>query len=372
MIIHHLETEAFRNLQDQSVELGQRFNVLSGPNAQGKTNFLEAVYLIACLRSFRASRGAEMIRFGQKQSAVRARVKTDAVHRQLEVTLQQHGRAARRDGKLVRSSAVYLDGLNVVLFSPDDPHIPRGSPKDRRLLLDRSIANLWPSYVPLGRDYHKTLQSRNRVLHDHRGSKSQMSQMLDVYDQQLCDLSAKIIATRARYLNSIGERFCEVYKEISRKGEIASIHYLASEQVLEAGGNATQLKSVMRRRLQDSRAQDIKRQSTSCGPHTHDLEFRLDGRSTRSVGSQGQLRTLMLSYKIVQIMDAQQRLGDYPVLLLDDVSSELDAHRNKYLFDFIKQISCQAIITTTMSELVLLDEERIDFQVLNGKISGLE
>ncbi len=367
MRVNRLETVAFRNLADQQVTPGPRFNILSGPNAQGKTNFLEAVYLSACLSSFRAQRTKEMVRFGAEEARVRAEVEIDGVRRELEVQLHGKGRRARVDGKGVRSTSSYVAGLNVVLFSPDDLQIPRGSPGARRRLLDRAIANLWPAYLALSRDYGKTLQSRNRLLKERP---SRLKELLEVYDQQLAELGAKVMAGRSRYLTAIGARFSEVFAEIVRSGVQGTLDYVAPQQLLMGGDSLAALSTALLEQLRAHHSEDLGRQSTSVGPHHHDLDFRLDGRSTRSYGSQGQVRALLLAFKITQILDSYERVGRYPALLLDDVSSELDAQRTSYLFEFLTEINCQAFLTTTQAQLVLLEKERVDFRVVNGEIKG--
>ena len=151
MIVQRVETRRFRNLVDQVVEPGARFNVLAGDNAQGKTNFLEAVNLVATLRPFRASRNAEVIAFGAERALVRATIRSMELTRELSVDVGPAGKKVRSDGKAPRSSVDYLDGLSVVLFTPDDLQVPRGSPGPRRKLLDRSVASVWPTYVEIGR-----------------------------------------------------------------------------------------------------------------------------------------------------------------------------------------------------------------------------
>lgn len=372
MLIRSIHTSNFRNLARQTVLPGPRFNVLAGANAQGKTNFLEALYLVACLKSFRAHRSADMVRLGESEALVQACAEVGQLERELEVRLHQAGRQALLDGKGVRSGRVYLEGgLNVVLFTPDDVQLPRGTPADRRRLVDRAIAGAWPAYLTLAREYQKTLQSRNRVLRDQeadaRGSSPQLRRLLAVYDQQLSEKGAKVVAARMRYLSSLAGRFEEVFRDISRSGVCGTLHYVAPQAMLE-GGTMERLVSALRDELERRLPVDRARRSTTAGPHTHDVEFRLDGHSTRVMGSQGQHRALVLAFKVAQILDAHARLDSYPVLLLDDVSSELDAFRNRYLFDFIGGIACQAFLSTTRSELVDLRENRVNFQVVNGEL----
>ena len=370
MIVERVETHAFRNLQDQAVEPHQRFNVLAGDNAQGKTNFLEAVYLVATLRPFRANRNAEVIRFEEERAVVRARVNCRSLVRRLAVDVGPAGKKVRSDGKAPESSASYLDGLSVVLFTPDDLQVPRGSPGPRRKLLDRSVASVWPPYVALCRDYQKVLTSRNRVLK--QGTPGLSRDMLEVYDQQLSELGARIVAGRVRYLRSIADVLSETFAKIVRSGVNCEVVYKTSDAVAEAGVGIADLTPVLREQLRQNLGEDLARKSTRVGPHTDDIDFILDGRSTRSFGSQGQVRAAVLALRIAQIKDNHHKLGFHPVLLLDDVSSELDADRNTYLFNFISEIYCQTFITTTRPEMIHLREDRLDFQVVNGSISPLE
>ena len=369
MLVERVETHGFRNLQDQAVEPHQRFNVLWGDNAQGKTNFLEALHLVATLRPFRANRNAEVIRFGQERAVVRARVQSMSLVRQLAVDVGPGGKKVRSDGKAPQSTVSYLDGLSVVLFTPDDLQVPRGSPGPRRKLLDRSVANVWPAYVALCRDYQKVLTSRNRVLK--QGPAGSMD-LLEVYDQQLSELGAGMVAGRVRYLRSIADVLSETFSTIVRSGVSCEVIYRTSDPVTEAGVRIADLTPVLRKQLRQNLAEDMARKSTRVGPHTDDLDFLLDGRSTRSFGSQGQVRAVVLALRIAQIKDTYQKLGFYPVLLLDDVSSELDKERNCYLFDFISKILCQTFLTTTRPDLIHLKEDRMDFQVVNGSITPTE
>ena len=209
------------------------------------------------------------------------------------------------------------------------------------------------------------LQSRNRVLKQPPGD---AEPLLATYDTQLAELGGRVVATRLRFVAGLAPRFAETFAHIARGGSAGALVYRADESVLERGDSVAAQQQLLREQLHRTRRADMARQATSAGPHSHDLEFTLDGRSTRSFGSQGQLRALLLSFKITQIIDSFEKLGEYPVLLLDDVSSELDLHRNTYLFEFIEGISCQTFITTTHREQVLLPNECVDFQVVSGEI----
>jgi len=352
------------------IEPHSRFNLLAGDNAQGKTNFLEAIYLIACLRSFKGCRSREMIQFGETKATVKALIKTGGAHRELGIQISEREKQAFCDGKIVRSAASYLGVFNAVLFSPDDLQLPRRSPSERRKLLDRAILTIWPAYLTLARDYQKTLRSRNRIL---RQRPAKMKELLEVYDQQLAEFGAKIVASRVRYLRVFGDVFSKIFEQISQAGVKGTLQYMTKPSLREAEDSVQELAHALGRELAQARAkgQDFSRYETPIGPHTDDLDFLLDGRSAQRCGSQGQVRALILAFRLAQILDTYEKLGSHAVLLLDDVSSELDSLRNNYLFSFISQVPCQTFLSTTRPELIPLSQEHFYFSVDKGKITRL-
>jgi DNA replication and repair protein RecF len=366
MIVTEIATEHFRNLADQLITPGSQFNVIAGENAQGKTNFLEAVSLMATLRSFRATRTAEMVRFGEQTARVRAVVQHDEMRRELQLELRDGQKRATIDGKATRGWTGYLGQLQTVLFTAEDLRVPRGAPAERRRLIDRAILTIWPAYAATARDYLRALQSRNRLLKQRPPA---AGELLEVYEEQLAELGAKMIASRVRYLNVVGVLFGEVFAQIMRSGPRGTLAYVtASPTIAEARDNLRELNRALRSQLVSCRGVDLARQTTTVGPHTDDIDFRLDGRSTRSYGSQGQVRAMVLAFRLAQVTHAFESCKTHPVVLLDDVSSELDTARNDYLFDFIEKTSCQTFLTTTRAEIIPIINNRLDFQVVDGLV----
>ena len=390
-----VELCAFRNAEAVLVEPHPRFNVLAGDNGQGKTNFLEAVYLVGTLRSFRAGRLEELVRFGAPSARVSARVERDGsfgsvVRRyDVEVWSEPARKLARVDGKAVRASADYFGGFNVVLFVPDDLRLPRGSPSARRRFLDRAVWNVEPGFLQEAQDYERILKSRNAVLRpDARAprasgggsvSPAQVEELLAVYDEQLAAAGAIIAARRRRYLGELAPRLAAAFERISRSGLAVEARYESDldepdptpGQVAgqKPGQTAGQTAGALLAALKRSRARDRALGYTTAGPHTDDITFLLDGKPARLYASQGQLRALVLALKVAEIAHLGDALGDAPVLLLDDVSSELDPARNRFLFEFLGEVSGQVFITTTDPRHVLLaGAERRDFQVRGGRI----
>jgi len=351
-----LQLTDFRNVQQAVVELHPKFNVFAGDNAQGKTNLLEALYLLGTLRSFRATRTEELIRFGQPEALVKARVERQGLARVLEVIVRPGQRTAKVDGKVVRAAADWFGGFNAVLFAPEDLGLPKGSPKLRRRFLDRAVFNANPSYLKIAQQYEKLLRSRNAVLRDGVAQ----APLVETYDERLAEVGGEMVAARTAYVSQIADRFAAAYEEITRSGVRATARYITETP------DAPSILSALR----DSLRRDLARGFTTCGPHADDLELMLDDRPARLFGSQGQLRAVVLALKIAEIQHLESVLGEPPVLMLDDVSSELDPQRNRYLFDFIRQMSCQCVITTTDPSHILLTEDRKDFRVLNGTFSS--
>jgi len=355
--LHALETTDFRNLRSVTLAPHPRFNVLSGDNAQGKTNLLEAVYLLGTLRSFRASKTEELVAFGAARAQVRARVRKRGLERRLEVALSPGHKSARVDGKSARGTE-YFGGFNVVLFAPEDLRLPRGAPAGRRRYLDRAVWNGHPAYLAEAQTYDRVLRSRNALLRDGADPS-----LLSVYVAQLCAAAVPIVTRRRALVEALRPRMARAFERLTGTGLPLAVAYVGA-----LSGEGQAIADQLAERLEADRRRDAARGSTSAGPHADDLELLLEGRPARLYASQGQTRALVLAMKIAEIEHLTERLGDAPVLLLDDVSSELDATRNAQLFDFLRQVECQAFITTTHPAHVMITEERLDFQIVNGTI----
>jgi DNA replication and repair protein RecF len=317
------------------------------------------VYLLGTLRSFRAAKTEELIQFGAAHARVRARVEKLGTERLLEVELQPGQKRARVDGKPARSSS-YFGGFNVVLFAPEDLRLPRGAPSGRRRFLDRAVWNAVPAYLEEAQTYERILRSRNALL---RAPGGPPADLLDVYSTQLCAAAVPLVTRRRRLCAELAPDVERAWERVSGGTLALTLAYKSALDLEEAA-----IAGALAERLAADRRRDQARGSTSSGPHTDDLELALDGRPAGAYASQGQLRAMVLALKIAEIGYLTERLGDAPVLLLDDVSSELDPTRNAQLFSFLRDVRCQAFITTTHPSHVLLIEERLDFQVLNGSL----
>ncbi len=364
MILQALQLQSFRNLAPMTIEPGQGFNVFVGDNGQGKTNLLEAIYLAGTLRSFRTSHTAEMIAHDQPEAAVRARVERGGLARLYELRLTPRRKETRLDGKTPRSLADYFGDFNVVLFAPDDLRVPRGNPAGRRRFLDRSVFNRQPSFLADAQRYARALKSRNALLRAERVDDA----LLDAYDEELKRSGARMLRARRRYLAELSGLFADAYESITQSGLPVELVYEAPDALLEAGEDEDALVERLGAALVATRARDRARRQTNIGPHADDLCFLLAGKPARAFASQGQLRSLVLAWKTAEMRLLRARQGDSPLLLLDDVSSELDATRNRFLFDFLRKIECQCFVTTTHEKHVAVTENRLDFRVFGGHV----
>jgi DNA replication and repair protein RecF len=281
-----------------------------------------------------------------------------------EVEVVPGTRKVMLDGKAVRPLARYFGGFNVVVFTPEDLALPRGAPADRRRFLDRGVFNLRPDYLATAQDYERVLKTRNAVLRqagDGAIDRRRLEDLLAVYDPQLARLGAQVSAARQAFVSVVQDELAAAFAAITRTERRATVRYAlrasaASEDALLAALGA-------------ARAKDLATRATQVGPHRDDLAFELDGREAGAYASQGQLRAIMLAWKTAELAVLARAHGDSPILLLDDVSSELDPQRNEYLFDHLAGLAGQCFITTTHPGHVLLRQHRADYRIAGGEIT---
>jgi DNA replication and repair protein RecF len=369
--IQVLTAEGVRNLAPLTLEPRERFNVFVGDNGQGKTNLLEAIYAVAALRSFRTSKLADMIAFGTEEARIGARVVKDDLVRVYELTIGATGRRVLLDGKAARPLARYFGGFNVVVFTPEDLALPRGAPGDRRRFLDRAVFNAKPEYLAAVQDYEKVLKQRNAILKLHAQgamTPARVEEMLTIYDLQLAVYGIKVANARASLVEDVRIELAQAFSAITHSERHANARYVSKT----AGSTVEELVAHHKA----GRAKDLATASTQFGPHRDDLAFELGDQDTltpRDAGlfaSQGQLRAIMLAWKTAELAVLARTHGDQPILLLDDVSSELDPARNAYLFEHLALQAGQVFITTTHEGHVLLTRDRADYRIQNGQISS--
>lgn len=360
-----------RNLSPVQLEPSARFNVLYGDNGQGKTNLLETIYVVGALRSFRTQRMSELIAVGQDEAYIGARIRRGGIERVYELTQKHRARKVRLDGKAVRPISKYFGDFNVVLFAPEDLQVPRGNPANRRRFLDRAVFNRAAGYLGHAQAYDKVVRNRNALLRDLAAGSRQAHKardLLAVFDDQLADLGARQVLARREFLDEMRPRFQRAFEAITQTGIAVDLQYTSAEEVAGARNEIGPLTGALRAALERSKPQDLRRATTSVGPHRDDMRFLFAGHPAASFASQGQLRALVLAWKTAEMELLADTHGEPPVLLLDDVSSELDETRNGYLFEFLRAGDSQCFITTTHPRHVLLDKDRVDYQIKAGSV----
>lgn len=345
--------ENFRNLVQVELPLGARASVAVGENGQGKTNLLEGLYLLATLKPLRASRLSELVRWGETKAKVSGRFLLKGAEREIAVELSMtvDGRALRQayvDGKSAASLDEYFGGVSVVAFTPDDLAVVKGGPDGRRSFLDRSVFNRFPAYLEEARQYQRALKSRNRLLKDNAPVSH-----LQAWDETLSKLGAKLWVRRRALVAELAPKAQAAFERIGRSPMEARFEYLPEhlDAATFASGEA-ELSQKLRSLLEQRLPRDLERGFTSAGPHSDDLELSLGGKSARSFASQGQSRALVLAWKVAEIENLLAATGLLPLLLLDDVSSELDPERNAFLMGYLRDSGAQTFLTTTDAGLV--------------------
>lgn len=346
MQLRTLEIRDLRNIARASLAPSPGATVLVGPNGQGKTNLIEAVFLLATLKSLRAGRLAELIRFGAETAAVSAVVEGPGGERRLSVEVSPGVRAAFLDGKVAERPEVYLEGHAAVCFTPDDLLLLKGGPEPRRRFLDRAAYNRWPAVLGEAREYVRALRARNAALR--RGAPGVEAS----FREPLVRAGARLLRRRLALVAELAPRLAESFAAIGGpEAPSAQLAYRAAAGLSLDGAEeelAGRLAEILALRLERDREKGY----TSAGPHMDDLVLALDGRPARAYGSQGQQRALVLALKMAEIENLRSSLGRPPLLLLDDVSSELDPEKNQLLLGYLAGLQAQTFLTTTDRRLV--------------------
>lgn len=345
MRLRQLAIAGFRNMEMLRIEPGERFNLLYGLNGQGKTNLLEAIYLLGSPRSFRSTRLPELIRHGDSRGQVRGLVESGGVVSRLRLVLEQGGRRVDIDGKSIQRASDLHGKLNAVVFSPEDTAMVRMGPDYRRRYLDRAVYMSDIGYLHCWHDYQRTLKQRNQLL------KQADRSGMDIWTERLAEAGAEVIERRIRFVDEMNARQRQHYRAISGGSEESLVRY--RPEGVEGQGHQ-ELKAALLDLFQRHERADERAATTTAGPHRDDLQFLLDGRSLKAFGSQGQQKSFVLALKMAEMDHLEAAFGDAPLLLLDDMSSELDPCRHKNLMEFLVARGIQVFITTTERSAAVL------------------
>ncbi len=336
MHIKELALNNYRNYREAQVEFSEGINILYGDNAQGKTNIIEAIYMLATTKSHRGNPDKEIIRFDAEEGHIRAEIRKNAIDHRIDMHLRRSkNKGIAVDLVPIRRSAELLGLLNIIIFSPEDMTIIKNGPAERRRFMDMELCQLSKLYYSNLSTYNKVLNQRNNLLRQIYYDKTKKD-MLSVWNLQLVKYGAAVIAERERFIGEMNEIVCKIHKNLTNKNE---------ELRLVLKKNVSEEEDFFLEELRQREESDIRYQSTQCGPHRDDIEFYVNEMNVRKYGSQGQQRTVALSLKLAEIELVKKKVMEHPILLLDDVMSELDEGRREALLDSIREV--QTIITCT-------------------------
>ena len=341
MKLKSLKLTNFRNYAEQKLCFNQNLNVFLGNNAQGKTNLLESIYLLALTRSHRTFKDKELIGPEQDFAKLTAEIENNKGQMMLEVELTSHGKKTKVNHLEQAKLSNYIGKLNVVLFAPEDLELIKGSPMQRRKFIDMELGQIKPLYVYHLNQYQKTLKQRNQLLKMPKPD----ALFLDVLDEKLAEHGSYLMQERVAFVQKLEQFASQVHSDISQTKEKLTLTY---QTVLPIDD---QLQANLLKLLQQNRSRDLEQRTTLKGPHRDDLLLFINDRNVQVYGSQGQQRLAALSLKLSEVELICEEIGEYPILLLDDVMSELDNERQMQLMKAIENKVQTFITTTTLKHL---------------------
>ena len=353
MYLENIALRNFRNYEAQELSFSPSINVLIGENAQGKTNLIESIYFLAMSRSHRTARDRELIRWDSDFAKVNGKLKKKSHSVPMEIILSKRGKIAKLNHLEQKKLSNYIGQLNVILFAPEDLSLVKGSPSVRRKFIDMELGQMNKIYLYHLAQYQQILKQRNQFLKQAKYDAKYDQIYLDVLTEQLAADGAEVLFYRFRFIEKLNEWAQKVQTDISNGKETLKIRYKTTSEITEeltVEEIFEQLKEIYKK----SQKQEIEQGTTTTGPHRDDLIFYVNDKNVQTYGSQGQQRTTALSLKLAEIELMNEITGEYPILLLDDVLSELDDNRQTHLLNSI-QDKVQTFITTTSLDGVQME-----------------
>lgn len=355
MRVLQMELNRFRNYKSEYISFGDGVNIFFGNNGEGKTNILESIYMLSLGRSFRTSKEKDMIELGSETAYVKALVESMGREYKIEYKINSKSKKAIKINGVPISKITELLGIiNVVIFSPEDLGLVKDGPKERRNFIDRELSQLRPRYYGILNNYYKYLLQRNNLLKSNEPD----FVLLDVYDEQLAANGIQLIQYRRDFVNKIAAIAKRNHYKISGEKETLSIDYDQSMNVDSMEDYLFELKN--------SREKDLFRKTTTKGIHRDDLDIQINGIDLRAYGSQGQKRSAAISLKLSEIELVNEIKGEYPIVLLDDIFSELDKQRQMLLLESI--MFTQTFVTT--AEDIDIDFKTIKYKIKKGSVEN--
>ena len=371
MLFKKITLKNFRNYEEESVLFDENINIFLGDNAQGKTNLLESLFIMGLGKSFRTNKDSEMIGFHKEFCKATATIRDhegeDSEESEVEICYKKEGKIIKVDGVKLARSMDLLEKVYIVVFSPEDLKIVKEGPDNRRRFLDRELCQIKPIYYSNLANYKRVLKQRNNLLR--KGNTNAM--LLNTFDEALVDFGLRLIDERFIFVKRLEEISANIHKNISEGKEILKISYEACIPAENEVGDVLERKEIFLRKLKESFPRDMMRGYTGEGPHKDDLKIEINGMDIRQFGSQGQQRTAALSMKLAEIMLIKQETRENAILLLDDVLSELDSGRQRFLIEAMKDVQVFITATEIDKEMLELLPKGWVFDVKGGRVKRL-
>lgn len=346
MILRELNLTHYRNYNKCTLQFNPNVNILIGENAQGKTNLLESIYTLALAKSHRTSNDKELIQFGEEYGKIEGELSYRHGKMPISLIITKKGKKAKVNHLEQSRLTQYIGHLNVVLFAPEDLNIVKGSPQIRRRFIDMELGQMSAVYLSHLSNYQRLLKQKNHYLKQLQIGKMKDRTMLEVFNEQFSEEAANVTLKRAHFISELEKIAAVIHKGITSQNEALKVQYEPNIKLAETHHNQQDLKDAFCKLLNEFMDKEIERGSARYGPHRDDISFHVNDMNVQIYGSQGQQRTTALSIKLAEIELINQVVGEYPILLLDDVLSELDDKRQTHLLSTIQE-KVQTFVTTT-------------------------
>lgn len=348
MKLNEISLTNYRNYETISLQFPKSLNILLGENAQGKTNLLESIYVLAMTRSHRTNNEKELIRWDADGGKLAGIVEKRTGKIPLEIQITAKGRKTKVNHIEQKRLSSYIGQLNVILFAPEDLALVKGSPQVRRKFIDMELGQINPIYLYDLTQFQSVLKQRNQYLKQLADGKKQDTIYLDILSEQLAEFGSKVLFARLQFIKKLEYWAAQLHQKITHQKEVLTIEYVSTVP-LEASATQAEIYEHYLTALTSNRKRELFKAATFLGPHRDDLIFKVNGQNVQVYGSQGQQRTTALSVKLAEIDLMKAETDEYPILLLDDVLSELDNERQLHLLETIEG-KVQTFLTTTSLE----------------------
>jgi DNA replication and repair protein RecF len=378
VIVKNIKLKNFRNFEELNIELNDALNIFIGDNGQGKTNLLESIYLCSIGKTFKLNTENDLIKFGQNNFEIEIIVNkgnngynVNSENKTINISYTKNqNRIVKINGVKLDKSSELIGYMNNVIFTPDDLKIIKGSPVERRKFVNIDISQIKPKYKYLLKNYKKIVLGRNSILKNLFNNSNR--EVLSIWNDYLVDVGSEIIFYRNEYIKELKVHASSIYSDLSDNKESFELSYKCDIGNVENLA-IDNIKKLFREKIEKNIENEIFRKNSLHGPHKDDIIIRINNKDFKYFGSQGQQRSAVLAIKLAEIEIIKSEKGEYPILLLDDVLSELDNKRKGFLIDYIKDI--QTIITSTddtdLKDLIKKNDKKI-FHICEGRIERNE